>query len=81
MMDTVSSVTSMKIVLMMDQTAVLIPMLLEIANVTLKTTSKCATLTEETAALRKELETASVILSTSIECVEMMKVTAPVNIT
>ena len=80
-MAAVSSATSMKSVLMMDQTAVPIQMQSEIANVTLRTTSRCATLTEETAAWRKKLETATVILSTSIECVGKMKVTATVNIT
>ena len=81
MMEAATLPTSMKIVLMMDQTVAQILMQLEIANVTLRTTSRCATLMEETAAWRKKLETASVILSTSIECVGKMKVTAPVNIT
>ena len=81
MMDTVSSPTSMKNVLMTGQTAALIPMELEMAIATLKTTSKCATLMVETAASLTKLEMATVIPSTSIECADMMKGTVLVNTT
>ena len=81
MMDTVISPTSMKIVHMTDQTAVLIPMPLETTTVTLKITSKCATLMAETAVSLAKLEMAIAILSTSTVCAGMMKMTVVASTT
>ena len=71
----------MKNVLMMDQTAVLIPMELETTIAILKTTSNCVILMVETAALLTKLVMVTVTPSTSIECAEMMKATVLVNTT
>ena len=81
MMDTANSPTSTKNVLMMDQTAAQIPTQLEMTVATGKTISKCATLMEETAVLMTKSETATVIPSTSIECVGTMTVIVLVNTT
>ena len=81
MMDTVSSSTSMKNVLMTGQTAALIPMQLEMTSATLKTTSRSATLMAETAVSLTKLEMATVTPSTSIECAGMMKMTVLANTT
>ena len=66
---------------MMAQTVALTLMQLETTTVTLKTTSKCATLMVETAVSLTKLEMATVTPSTSIECAGMTKVIVLVNTT
>ena len=75
MMDNASPQISMKNARMMDLIVAQIQMGLEMANATLKTISRCATLMVGTVALLTKLEMVFVILSISIGCAEMMKVT------